>query len=160
MSDKCKYYRKSEDKKYDYFCEHFNAPLCGDCSNCDYYEERQETEVRLIDANALKETIVDLHHRSKEYSEADEAINNIIEAICDDIDNAPIVETFTKDEYEGAYLRGYVDSAKVNERPKGKWTTDEKGYFYCDRCGKYPHDQYSTTDFCPKCGADMRGGTE
>lgn len=49
----------------------------------------------------------------------------------------------------------------LKERPQGEWTTDEKGYFYCDQCGKYPHDQYATTPFCPLCGADMRkGGAE
>lgn len=47
------------------------------------------------------------------------------------------------------------------ERPQGIWTFDEKGYFYCNKCGKYPRDQYATTDFCPLCGADMRkGGAE
>ena len=56
-----------------------------------------------------------------------------------DIDNAPTVEP---------------------RRPKGLWTFDEKGYFYCDQCGKYPRDQYATTDFCSKCGADMRGKEE
>ena len=38
-------------------------------------------------------------------------------------------------------------------RPQGKWAFDEKGNFYCDQCGKYPHDQYATTNFCPNCGA-------
>lgn len=44
------------------------------------------------------------------------------------------------------------------KRPQGEWAFDEKGNFYCDQCGKYPHDQYATTNFCPKCGADMRKG--
>lgn len=45
-------------------------------------------------------------------------------------------------------------------RPQGEWAFDEKGYFYCDQCGKYPHDQYATTDFCPNCGSDMRCSKE
>ncbi len=44
----------------------------------------------------------------------------------------------------------------LNDRPQGTWMFDEKGYFYCDQCGKYPHDQYATTEFCPKCGACMQ----
>ena len=48
-----------------------------------------------------------------------------------------------------------VEVLENNERPHGEWAFDEKGYFYCDKCGKYPHDQYATIDFCPNCGAEM-----
>lgn len=39
-----------------------------------------------------------------------------------------------------------------------RWDWDDEGYFYCGRCGKKPNDQTAVTDFCPNCGADMRGG--
>lgn len=44
-------------------------------------------------------------------------------------------------------------------RPKGKWSDDEHGYFqvYCSVCKET--NRY-TTNFCPNCGADMRGGAE
>ena len=50
-------------------------------------------------------------------------------------------------------------------RPKGKWIDidwddyEESGWGYikCSNCGI---DQYDVTDFCPKCGADMRGDVE
>lgn len=38
----CKHYRKSKDKKYDFFCTHYNAPLIGDCSICIHYEQRKK----------------------------------------------------------------------------------------------------------------------
>ena len=90
---------------------------------------------------------------------------NTVEGIREWIDNAPTVPQVTvfaenADEKVVADLKAELQNV-IETRPKGEWTTDEKGYFYCDKCGKYPHDQYATTDFCPKCGADMRkGGAE
>ena len=75
------------------------------------------------------------------------------------IDNAPTVAVDCKDcdGYEAGYSAGLKDA----ERPQGEWIFDEKGNFYCEKCGKYPHDQYATTDFCPNCGACMqKGGAE
>lgn len=40
---------------------------------------------------------------------------------------------------------------------KGEWVMDEDGFPYCNKCGSYPD---FTTDFCPHCGADMRGDKE
>lgn len=37
--------------------------------------------------------------------------------------------------------------------PKGKWIFDDDGYFYCSECKSKPHDQVSTTKFCPNCGS-------
>ena len=120
------------------------------------------SEQRLVDANALKETIVGLHHRGKEYSEADEAINNIIEAICDDIDNAPTVEPIcpylSDDEVKQPCLQAPCD------RPKGEWVEGElKGCIACNICGcefRYTflvNCEPDFPNFCPECGADMRG---
>lgn len=75
------------------------------------------------------------------------------------IDNAPTVETYTKDEYEGAYLRGYVDSAKANERPKGEWIKNKTrpNKCQCTECGNY---DLSYFPYCHWCGAEMRGKEE
>lgn len=74
------------------------------------------------------------------------------------IDKAPAVKTFTLEDMQNNFDLGAMSEAGKHDRPKGEWNYDEKGYFYCERCGRYPHDQYATTDFCPKCGADMRKG--
>ena len=48
------------------------------------------------------------------------------------------------------------------ERPKGEWIMDNEHtknpllWYKCNLCGVY----HSPTNFCPNCGADMRGGTE
>lgn len=41
------------------------------------------------------------------------------------------------------------------ERKKGEWLINSDGYYpYCSECKRSPE---FTTDFCPYCGADMRG---
>ena len=56
-----------------------------------------------------------------------------------------------------------------NIRPKGKWELHGKTY-YCSECGEEAIDlepepdvyssSYCLTDYCPNCGADMRGKEE
>lgn len=53
-----------------------------------------------------------------------------------------------------------IDKAPtVDARPQGEWLpkTSFDGYFYwrCDRCRV---DVDETTDYCPHCGAKMKGG--
>ena len=43
------------------------------------------------------------------------------------------------------------------ERQKGKWIDDgDPLTLICDQCG-YRVARYNNTNFCPNCGADMRG---
>ena len=53
-------------------------------------------------------------------------------------------------------------SKPYEERPHGKWInetkiTDMRMFFRCSRCNAY-NDKRS--NFCPDCGADMRGGAK
>lgn len=44
------------------------------------------------------------------------------------------------------------------ERKKGKWIIDRHGNWACDQCGNDPyHCNMENMNFCPNCGADMRG---
>lgn len=45
------------------------------------------------------------------------------------------------------------------ERPKGKWIPDTNGYWKCSECGLRVL-VYAKGNFCPNCGADMRGDKE
>jgi len=46
----------------------------------------------------------------------------------------------------------------INEdKPKGEWNYIQAGMCVCPFCGAYPHKDYK--NFCPNCGADMRGTT-
>lgn len=47
-----------------------------------------------------------------------------------------------------------------SERPKGEWLkTDKPGYRMCACCG-IELMVYAQGNYCPNCGADMRGETE
>ena len=58
------------------------------------------------------------------------------------------------------YLEGYKQGKKDFERTQGKWITrtEDNGVnyrFYCSCCNR---EVLLITDYCPYCGADMRGG--
>ena len=67
-------------------------------------------------------------------------------------------DTYSKDECEGEYLRGFTDCAKLNvERPQGEWQPDRDS-FYCDQCGVTALEinrKWYKSNFCPNCGAKM-----
>lgn len=62
------------------------------------------------------------------------------------------------EQLEYAYNSGYADARSKYERPQGKWIdTDSEWLDYkCDKCGWRSTREHN---FCPNCGADMRGGT-
>lgn len=87
--------------------------------------------MRLIDADELKKA---LNTELKGY------LQYLPIAFNDLIDNAPTVE----------------------ERPHGKWITNYVSQFFnpgrsCSLCNKTVE---FSENFCPNCGADMRGGAE
>lgn len=43
------------------------------------------------------------------------------------------------------------------ERKTGRWKGEGMGDYRCSWCGEVSHPQ---TNFCPNCGADMRGGND
>ena len=62
-------------------------------------------------------------------------------------------------------LKIYLDLPSVQpKRPKGRWIRlcekgEEREYdnFQCSVCNYRTIDRYMDTNFCPNCGADMRG---
>jgi rubrerythrin len=67
------------------------------------------------------------------------------------------------EQLEFAYNSGYADAKSKYERSKGEWAEPlwtnwneiQAGLLICPFCGATPHKQYK--NFCPNCGADMRG---
>lgn len=77
----------------------------------------------------------------------------------------------TLDNVSIAYQMGWndaidaiIDNAPtVDERPRGEWDKSPVSRFYtCSFCGKTSPDlsSYMKMNFCPNCGADMRGDVE
>lgn len=54
-----------------------------------------------------------------------------------------------------------IEEAPTVERPKGEWAYDGVKW-KCNRCGKwlFIYDGDADMNFCPNCGADMRGEGE
>ena len=91
---------------------------------------------RLIDADRLKSYIDCGHLRPPTevcFSELD---------VCNMIDKAP---TASAEAVEGKWETAYLDHEAMGERPS---------VIYCSRCN---HCFAYKTNFCPHCGADMRG---
>jgi hypothetical protein len=113
-----------------------------------------ENKVRLIDADALKKKLNFVYHCAYIESKSKEGIAS---DIIDEIDNAPTVKIDTNDIEYKAYCKGLEDGKKI-ARPQGKWNYIQAGMCVCPFCGADPHRVYK--NYCPKCGADMRGEEE
>lgn len=61
-----------------------------------------------------------------------------------------------------------IEPADVRENVKGRWIKEIKHYkddeqeydyydIYCSACGGKPEKAWHLTNYCPNCGADMRG---
>lgn len=118
--------------------------------------------MRTIDADELKKALNYVY--SCEYIES-KSKEGIVSDIIEEIDNAPTVKfsLMPADESkEEAYMRGYKKGKiagilKGKERPQGEWIKLRDYDFKCSLCGLSMMDKYN---FCPECGADMRGEEE
>ena len=100
--------------------------------------------MRLIDADELKKAFP--NNADWEYPV------NTNERVCEIIDNAPTVES--------DYERGYSEGVHDTERPQGEWKhiVEEDNDVECPFCGFQEDGVYY--NFCPQCGARMKGGAE
>ena len=108
-----------------------------------------------ISREALRNVI--LNDRKLDGANANWEVNRILVHI----EKAPTVDI--KDQIAGAYNEGYMCGNKEAEkaRPQGKWIEicDIKSWqftnehYECDKC----HYKGNKSNFCPNCGADMRG---
>lgn len=87
-------------------------------------------------------------------------------AILNAIDDAPTIDVISNEESYEMYGKGYLQGYErgKNERPKGLWIIDGH-HIRCNRCNEYICNTDREGDkipdnFCPNCGADMRGGKE
>ena len=72
------------------------------------------------------------------------------------IENAPTVDT-TCPHCDSGYAQGYSDGylRGKEERPQGKWITVSRNCWKCPYCQELTNEG---KNFCPNCGAKMKGG--
>ena len=119
--------------------------------------------MRLIDADELKKKLTPIKLFGGAYCKA------ITEK---DIDNAPTADDWQKfsDElWKNAYKEGYkqaiIDGKTNFSRPQGEWYYNNQNGWHCSICHKSVKDMPTVMgkadfDYCPNCGADMRGDKE
>lgn len=57
-------------------------------------------------------------------------------------------------DYKAGYKQAILDSKTLCARPQGKWIYEEGWNAYCSNCSVPTKCE---TNFCPYCGADMKG---
>lgn len=108
----------------------------------------------LISRSALRKAVNDFYDNSFKGIVSSDLIK-YAEAVDDFIDNAPTVDTTFRELV--AYECG------KNDRPKGKWIEYDEDELYTGECSccKWKALLYESNvlnmNFCPNCGADMRG---
>ena len=79
----------------------------------------------------------------------------------DDNGNYQNVENLSLREiYNRGYEHGLAHGKISEQKQRGEWLLDEtEQYCYCNRCEDtyYPRPLDPSWNFCPHCGADMRG---
>ena len=68
-------------------------------------------------------------------------------------------DSLTSQTYETKKLKDF-STVDVVERKRGEWVS-LNGWITCSECGSEPPNETNIeSDFCPNCGADMRGDFE
>lgn len=112
--------------------------------------------MRLGDLDALKKTLSDkdLITWTHEYGDAIP-----VDWLMSAIDNAPTIKTFTLADIEEQYRKGLEKGLTEweTQRPQGEWIQYRKGHYTGVKCSLCDTIMDFTSNYCPKCGAYMRG---
>ena len=87
-----------------------------------------------------------------DYIKREDAIRQIVKTSAQNELDIPAIGTVI-------YILSEMDSADVRENVRGEWVFpyEDKKYKRCSACGKTFYSIPATSNFCPNCGADMRG---
>ena len=92
-------------------------------------------------------------------SQLDNEVYRAIERVGVAVDKEELIKALNYDRQQ--YEKGYADGRADSQRRTGRWIIDGHR-MKCNRCGvslcMIDRDEYEIPDnFCPNCGADMRG---
>ena len=66
----------------------------------------------------------------------------------------------SQNDYAAGFADGYRQGKKDAERKKGRWMPFDNPWYKCSECGAVRENKSFMENFCPNCGADMRGGED
>jgi hypothetical protein len=115
--------------------------------NSDNYN--YESPITRIQNQLLKEMVK---------KEEDQFMCEVRQTIGYNIDKAELIKAlnYDRDQYEKGYQDGKLAAKRAAKRI-GQWIINSDGYYpYCSRCNKEPQSRLMT-DYCPNCGAYMKG---
>lgn len=76
------------------------------------------------------------------------------------IDSAPSVyDNPYSDGREDRYIEGYEEAKRESARPQGEWKNVGFMVCECNNCKEQFHE-LEANNYCPNCGASMKGGAE
>ena len=121
------------------------------------YEERPQGDLisRSVVKGMISDKSIPIKFEEETRGEWQYSSGMILSDIYDVIDNAPTVEIT---DYDTGYQDGLEDG--LNDiRPQGEWIKHStyKDVLICSKCNHGSNQVYDTFNFCPNCGADMRG---
>lgn len=65
------------------------------------------------------------------------------------------------DTYDKACIIGVIDEQPtIEERKKGEWMPFDEPWYQCSECGAVREQKSFMENYCPNCGADMRGNND
>ena len=86
--------------------------------------------------------------------EEDQFMCEVRQTIGYNIDKPELIKAlnYDRDQYDKGYQDGKSDAKRI-----GHWLINSDGYYpYCSRCNNEPQCRLMT-DYCPNCGAYMKG---
>lgn len=117
------------------------------------------------EAIATLEDIIETYRNDKEYKDWVEAcsyaINLIIDMAIAELSQPIVCKDYCIDD-DHIYCSPKVAERVVEalkDRPQGEWISNRSGYWKCSECG-IRVAIYGKGNYCPNCGADMRGDAE
>ena len=81
------------------------------------------------------------------------------DALKKEVDNFPNCYNGWSDTYDKAYIIEAIEEAPTIEPKRGEWINLHNGKWKCSECG-IEVLIYAKGNFCPNCGADMRGADD